>query len=71
MGAMLQYEDFTTGGREMAMASSKNYRLLRKQGCAPRKASIAGLLPFASWKGRHFFIATAFLNLLKSTWRCA
>ena len=37
-GAMLNYEVFATGGREMAIATSENYRLLRKQGCAPGKA---------------------------------
>ena len=37
-GAMLKYEVFATGGREMAIAASENYRLLRKQGCTPRKA---------------------------------
>ena len=36
-GAMLKYEVLATGGREMAIASSENYRLLRKQGFTPRK----------------------------------
>jgi hypothetical protein len=34
--AMLKYEVFATGCREMAIASSENYRLLRKQGFTPR-----------------------------------
>jgi hypothetical protein len=47
-GAMLKYEVFATGSREMAMVSSENYRLLRKQGCTPRKTIdcwIAYILP--------------------------
>jgi predicted nucleic acid-binding protein len=42
---------FATGGREMAIAASENYRLLRKQGCTPRNHRLLHcyILP----EGRH------------------
>jgi predicted nucleic acid-binding protein len=53
-GAMLKYEVFATGSREMAMVSSENYRLLRKQGCTPRKTiDVAGNDTEIATKGRH------------------
>jgi predicted nucleic acid-binding protein len=50
-GAMLKYEVFATGSREMAMVSSENYRLLRKQGCTPRKAIACWIATFCLREG--------------------
>jgi predicted nucleic acid-binding protein len=50
-GAMLQYEVFATGGREMTIASSENYRLLRKQGFAPRNTIDCWIATFCLREG--------------------
>ena len=50
-GAMLKYEVFATGGREMTIASSENYRLLRKQGFAPRKTIDCWIATFCLREG--------------------
>ena len=50
-GAMLKYEVFATGSREMAMVSSENYRLLRKQGCTPRKTIDCWIATFCLREG--------------------
>ena len=50
-GAMLKYEVFATGGREMTIASSENYRLLRKQGLAPRKTIDCWIATFCLREG--------------------
>jgi predicted nucleic acid-binding protein len=50
-GAMLQYEVFATGGREMTIASSENYRLLRKQGSAPRNTIDCWIATFCLREG--------------------
>jgi predicted nucleic acid-binding protein len=50
-GAMLKYEVFATGGREMAIAASENYGLLRKQGCTPRKTIDCSIATFCLREG--------------------
>ncbi len=35
--ALSKFEVFTTGGEDLAVASAKNYRLLRARGCTVRK----------------------------------
>lgn len=50
-GAMLKYELFATGGREMTIASSENYRLLRKQGFAPRETIDCWIATFCLREG--------------------
>ena len=50
-GAMLKSEVFATGGREMAVASSENYRLLRKQGFTPRKTIDCWIATFCLREG--------------------
>jgi predicted nucleic acid-binding protein len=50
-GAMLKYEIFATGGREMAIAASENYRLLRKQGFTPRKTIDCWIATFCLREG--------------------
>jgi predicted nucleic acid-binding protein len=34
---LLKFQIFSTGGEDLAVASAKNYRLLRTQGCTVRK----------------------------------
>jgi predicted nucleic acid-binding protein len=48
---MLKYEVFATGGREMTIASSENYRLLRKQGFAPHKTIDCWIATFCLREG--------------------
>jgi predicted nucleic acid-binding protein len=50
-GAMLKYEVFATGGREMAIASSENYKLLRKQGFPPCKTIDCWIATFCLREG--------------------
>ena len=50
-GAMLKYEVFATGGREMTIASSENYRLLRNQGFAPRETIDCWIATFCLREG--------------------
>ena len=49
--AMLKYEVFATGGREMAIASAENYRLLRKRGFTPRKTIDCWIATFCLREG--------------------
>jgi predicted nucleic acid-binding protein len=48
---MLKYEVFATGGREMAMVSSENCRLLRKQGFTPCKNIDCWIATFCLTRG--------------------
>jgi len=48
---MLKYEVFPTGGREMAIASAQNYRLLRKRGFTPRKTIDCWIATFCLREG--------------------
>ncbi len=50
-GAMLKYEVFATGSREMAIAASENYRLLRNQGFTPRKTIDCWIATFCLREG--------------------
>jgi predicted nucleic acid-binding protein len=49
--AMLKYEVFATGGREMAIVSSENYQLLRKKGFTPRKTIDCWIATFCLMQG--------------------
>jgi predicted nucleic acid-binding protein len=45
-GLLLEFEVFRTGGEELAIASAKNYRSLRAQGCTVRKTIDALIATF-------------------------